>query len=134
MSVDRVETTGSSERTGQAESAAAESAGAAESVTTAAVRYYSIAPGVRLNVRSGPGTGYTIVRVLPEGGEGPDLLPVAGHHGHGPVRHVEHLGQHRQRRVRLRRVRAHRQRRVHRPALLLIPPGARGAGAAIIDA
>ncbi|MFF5185630.1 SH3 domain-containing protein [Streptomyces sp. NPDC000345] len=33
----------------------------------AAVTYYSIAPGVRLNVRSGPGTGYGIVRVLPEG-------------------------------------------------------------------
>ncbi|MFD8033430.1 hypothetical protein [Streptomyces sp. NPDC059717] len=27
---------------------------------------YSVAPGVRLNVRSGPGTGYSIVRVLPE--------------------------------------------------------------------
>ena len=34
---------------------------------TASVRYYSVAPGYRLNVRSGPGTGYTIVRVLPEG-------------------------------------------------------------------
>ncbi|MGA5143200.1 SH3 domain-containing protein [Streptomyces azureus] len=32
-----------------------------------ALRYYSVAPGVRLNVRSGPGTGYTVVRVLPEG-------------------------------------------------------------------
>ncbi|MEU5462778.1 SH3 domain-containing protein [Streptomyces althioticus] len=40
-----------------------------EAVTTAAagVRYYNVAPGVRLNVRSGPGTGYPIVRVLPEG-------------------------------------------------------------------
>ncbi|MET8412649.1 SH3 domain-containing protein [Streptomyces sp. NPDC005195] len=28
---------------------------------------YPIAPGVALNVRSGPGTGYRIVRVLPEG-------------------------------------------------------------------
>ncbi|MEU0603334.1 SH3 domain-containing protein [Streptomyces sp. NPDC006393] len=35
----------------------------------AAVRYYSVAPGVRLNVRSGPGTGYGIVRVLPEGAQ-----------------------------------------------------------------
>ncbi|MEV0172538.1 SH3 domain-containing protein [Streptomyces sp. NPDC050803] len=34
---------------------------------TAAYRYYDIAPGVRLNVRSGPGTGYSIVRILPEG-------------------------------------------------------------------
>ncbi|GAA3816127.1 hypothetical protein GCM10022206_63100 [Streptomyces chiangmaiensis] len=28
---------------------------------------YPVAPGVRLNVRSGPGTGYSIVSVLPEG-------------------------------------------------------------------
>ncbi|MET8285919.1 SH3 domain-containing protein [Streptomyces sp. NPDC051639] len=28
---------------------------------------YPIAPGSALNVRSGPGTGYRIVRVLPEG-------------------------------------------------------------------
>ncbi|MEU0674313.1 SH3 domain-containing protein [Streptomyces sp. NPDC006172] len=32
-----------------------------------AVNSYSVAPGVRLNVRSGPGTGYGVVRVLPEG-------------------------------------------------------------------
>lgn len=84
MSVDPVETTGSSERTGQAESAAAESAGAAESVTTAAVRYYSIAPGVRLNVRSGPGTGYTIVRVLPEGAKVPIFCQSPGTTVTGP--------------------------------------------------
>ncbi|WP_190201732.1 SH3 domain-containing protein [Streptomyces djakartensis] len=38
-------------------------------VTTlaAAATYFSIAPGVRVNVRSGPGTGYPIVKVLPEG-------------------------------------------------------------------
>lgn len=34
---------------------------------TTSVRYYSVAPGYRLNVRSGPGTGYALVRVLPEG-------------------------------------------------------------------
>ncbi|MER5435708.1 SH3 domain-containing protein [Streptomyces sp. NPDC002588] len=48
----------------------AESSGGAETVTTAAaasVTYYPIAPGVRLNVRSGPGTAYSVVRVLPEG-------------------------------------------------------------------
>jgi uncharacterized protein YraI len=28
---------------------------------------YPIAPNTRLNVRSGPGTQYTLVRVLPEG-------------------------------------------------------------------
>ena len=53
MSVDRVEE--------------AESADAAEAVTTAALTYYPVAPGVRLNVRSGPGTSYPIVKVLPEG-------------------------------------------------------------------
>ncbi|MFI2509698.1 hypothetical protein [Streptomyces sp. NPDC018972] len=35
----------------------------------AAVSYYSVAPGVRLNMCSGPGTGCPIVRVLPEGAE-----------------------------------------------------------------
>ncbi|MFI6209229.1 SH3 domain-containing protein [Streptomyces sp. NPDC051041] len=48
--------------------------GKEETVLTAAataVRYYSVAPGVRLNVRSGPGTGYSIVRVLPEGARVP---------------------------------------------------------------
>ncbi|MBQ1094345.1 MULTISPECIES: SH3 domain-containing protein [Streptomyces] len=59
MSVDRVE---------ESQKAAAE--GATEAVTaeaTTAVRYYPVAPGVRLNVRSGPGTNYTVVRVLTEG-------------------------------------------------------------------
>ncbi|MDQ0992297.1 SH3 domain-containing protein [Streptomyces sp. V3I7] len=36
-------------------------------VTATADRYYAVAPGVRLNVRSGPGTSYGIVRVLAEG-------------------------------------------------------------------
>ncbi|MBV2354590.1 SH3 domain-containing protein [Streptomyces sp. J2-1] len=36
-------------------------------MTASAVRTYDVAPGVRLNVRSGPGTGYRVVRVLPEG-------------------------------------------------------------------
>ncbi|MET8780724.1 SH3 domain-containing protein [Streptomyces sp. NPDC049097] len=59
MSVDRVE-----EAEGGVDSA--------EAVTkAAAVRYYAVAPGVRLNVRSGPGTGYPIVRVLPEGAQVP---------------------------------------------------------------
>ncbi|MCF3137356.1 SH3 domain-containing protein [Streptomyces olivochromogenes] len=49
----------------------AESAEAAEAVATAALHYYSVAPGMRLNVRSGPGTGYNIVRVLPEGAKVP---------------------------------------------------------------
>ncbi|MET8454169.1 SH3 domain-containing protein [Streptomyces sp. NPDC005209] len=49
----------------------AESAEAAEAVATAALHYYSVAPGCRLNVRSGPGTGYNLVRVLPEGAKVP---------------------------------------------------------------
>ncbi|MGW8066798.1 SH3 domain-containing protein [Streptomyces ziwulingensis] len=35
--------------------------------TAAALRSYAVAPGYRLNVRSGPGTQYSVVRVLPEG-------------------------------------------------------------------
>ncbi|KOG35460.1 SH3 domain-containing protein [Streptomyces resistomycificus] len=40
-------------------------------VTTTALRYYAVAPGVRLNVRSGPGTNYTVVRILAEGARVP---------------------------------------------------------------
>ncbi|MEU0755434.1 SH3 domain-containing protein [Streptomyces albogriseolus] len=53
MSVDRVQEPATTE--------------GAVTTAAAAVRYYNVAPGVRLNVRSGPGTGYPIVRVLPEG-------------------------------------------------------------------
>jgi uncharacterized protein YraI len=59
MSVDRVEDA----REGGQESAAA------PGVAAAVVRYYAVAPGVRLNVRNGPGTGYSTVRTLPEGAE-----------------------------------------------------------------
>ncbi|MEU3935345.1 SH3 domain-containing protein [Streptomyces sp. NPDC029044] len=61
MSVDRVEETVG----GQVTEAVTAEAG------TAAVRYYSVAPGVRVNVRSGPGTNYTVVRVLSEGAKVP---------------------------------------------------------------
>ncbi|MFF3850173.1 SH3 domain-containing protein [Streptomyces sp. NPDC002328] len=45
-----------------------EGGGAEQAVmTAAAVSSYPVAPGVRLNVRSGPGTGYGVVRVLSEG-------------------------------------------------------------------
>ncbi|MEU9444723.1 SH3 domain-containing protein [Streptomyces sp. NPDC048304] len=54
MAVDRAEET-------------AADAGEAAVSAEAAVRTYAVAPGVRLNVRSGPGTDYGIVRVLPEG-------------------------------------------------------------------
>ncbi|MBN0048126.1 SH3 domain-containing protein [Streptomyces actuosus] len=64
MSVDRAEEPGTK---------AAETTLAAVSV-----RYYSIAPGVRLNVRSGPGTGYSIVRVLPAGSKIPIFCQTRG--------------------------------------------------------
>ncbi|MEU1464636.1 SH3 domain-containing protein [Streptomyces sp. NPDC005727] len=40
-------------------------------VAAQSLRYYSVAPDVRLNVRSGPGTSYNIVRVLPYGAKVP---------------------------------------------------------------
>ncbi|MEU4097864.1 SH3 domain-containing protein [Streptomyces sp. NPDC026673] len=40
-------------------------AGDAAAASADEVITYPVAPGVRLNVRSGPGTGYQIVKVLP---------------------------------------------------------------------
>ncbi|MGW0712617.1 SH3 domain-containing protein [Streptomyces sp. NPDC002643] len=57
---------------------------AASASVTAAVRYYSIAPGVRLNVRSGPSTSYGVVRVLPEGAEVPIYCQTPGQTISGP--------------------------------------------------
>jgi uncharacterized protein YraI len=68
MSVDRVE--------------GAEAEGVA--VTAAALRTYAIAPGVRLNVRSGPGTNYTVVRVLSEGSRVPIYCQTPGTTVTGP--------------------------------------------------
>ncbi|MFJ6389676.1 SH3 domain-containing protein [Streptomyces sp. NPDC091972] len=51
---------------------------------TASVRYYSIAPGVRLNVRSGPGTNYSLIRVLPEGSKVPIYCQTPGTSVSGP--------------------------------------------------
>ncbi|MFF7472351.1 SH3 domain-containing protein [Streptomyces sp. NPDC008092] len=60
----------------------AESGGEEEAATTLAaattVRYYSVAPGVRLNVRSGPGTSYDITRTLPEGAKVPIYCQTPG--------------------------------------------------------
>ncbi|WP_028810204.1 SH3 domain-containing protein [Streptomyces sp. 351MFTsu5.1] len=70
MSVERVEEAG-------VETAEARTA-------TASVRYYSVAPGVRLNVRSGPGTGYSVVRVLPEGAKVPIYCQTPGTSVSGP--------------------------------------------------
>ncbi|MET8246790.1 SH3 domain-containing protein [Streptomyces sp. NPDC005202] len=71
MSVDRVEEV---EGGGEAEAVA----------TTAALPYYQVAPGVRLNVRSGPGTSYSIVRVLPEGASVPIYCQTPGSTVTGP--------------------------------------------------
>lgn len=73
MSVDRVEEVASG--------------GTAEAVTmaaTAALTYYPIAPGVRLNVRSGPGTGYPVVKVLAEGTKVPIFCQSPGTSVSGP--------------------------------------------------
>lgn len=48
------------------------------------VRAYPVAPGVRLNVRSGPGTNYRIVRVLPEGATVPIYCQRPGETVTGP--------------------------------------------------
>ncbi|MYX29987.1 SH3 domain-containing protein [Streptomyces sp. SID8381] len=48
-----------------------ETRAATAGLAAATVRYYAVAPGVRLNVRSGPGTGYALVRVLNEGAQVP---------------------------------------------------------------
>ncbi|MDT9697236.1 SH3 domain-containing protein [Streptomyces sp. P17] len=55
-----------------------------EALATASYRYYSIAPGVRLNVRNGPGTNYDIVRVLPEGSRVPIYCQMPGTTVTGP--------------------------------------------------
>ncbi|MFI9648688.1 SH3 domain-containing protein [Streptomyces sp. NPDC052040] len=56
----------------------------------ASLRYYSVAPGTRVNVRSGPGTGYAVIRVLPEGAKVPIYCQtpgttVTGPYGTSPV-------------------------------------------------
>ncbi|MGY5059152.1 SH3 domain-containing protein [Streptomyces sp. 900105755] len=68
MSVDHVQ---------EAESSGEESA-ATKLAATTTVRYYSVAPGVRLNVRSGPGTSYDITRTLPEGAKVPIYCQTPG--------------------------------------------------------
>ena len=61
-----------------------ESGDEAEALAAAALTYYPIAPGVRLNVRSGPGTSYPIVKVLPEGTRVPIFCQKAGTTVTGP--------------------------------------------------
>ncbi|RMB80965.1 SH3 domain-containing protein [Streptomyces shenzhenensis] len=57
----------------------------AAAVTVAATAStYPVAPGVRLNVRSGPGTNYGIVRVLPAGSRVPIFCQTPGTTVTGP--------------------------------------------------
>ncbi|WP_369391050.1 SH3 domain-containing protein [Streptomyces sp. CG1] len=72
MSVDRVE------------EAATGTESTAATATESAVRTYAVAPGVRLNVRNGPGTSYGIVRVLPEGTRVPIFCQTPGTTVSGP--------------------------------------------------
>ncbi|MFF4505013.1 SH3 domain-containing protein [Streptomyces sp. NPDC001401] len=74
MSVDHIDEAGRGE--GETVTAAA--------AATADLRYYSVAPGVRLNVRRGPGTQYSIVRVLPEGAKVPIFCQTPGTAVTGP--------------------------------------------------
>ncbi|MFD7933152.1 SH3 domain-containing protein [Streptomyces sp. NPDC059755] len=74
MSVDRVEV----------EEAASGGTAEALATATAALTYYPVAPGVRLNVRSGPGTSYPVVRVLAEGTKVPIFCQTPGTSVSGP--------------------------------------------------
>ncbi|MGA5418492.1 SH3 domain-containing protein [Streptomyces pseudogriseolus] len=58
--------------------------GATGTLAASATRYYDVAPGVRLNVRSGPGTGYPVVRILPEGAKVPIFCQTPGTRVTGP--------------------------------------------------
>jgi uncharacterized protein YraI len=84
MSVDRVEEVARAEEVRGGEQEAVTTAAVTTTASTTAVRYYSVAPGVRLNVRRGPGTGYAIVRVLPEGAKVPIYCQTPGTTVAGP--------------------------------------------------
>ncbi|MFD9322109.1 SH3 domain-containing protein [Streptomyces sp. NPDC060053] len=73
MSVDRVE-----------EVVSGETAEAVTTAVAASLTYYPVAPGVRLNVRSGPGTSYPVVRVLAEGVKVPIFCQTPGTSVTGP--------------------------------------------------
>ncbi|MET7678884.1 SH3 domain-containing protein [Streptomyces sp. NPDC005423] len=65
------------------EATAARTVGTAEAAV-AALTTYPVAPGVRLNVRSGPGTGYAVVRVLAEDARIPIYCQTPGTSVSGP--------------------------------------------------
>ncbi|MFI6662768.1 SH3 domain-containing protein [Streptomyces sp. NPDC050523] len=82
MSVDRIEATDGGEA---GEGTVTQTAVAGEAfAATASVQTYPVAPGVRLNVRRGPGTNYQIVRVLPEGSRVPIFCQTPGTTVSGP--------------------------------------------------
>ncbi|MEV5436801.1 SH3 domain-containing protein [Streptomyces sp. NPDC052682] len=81
MSVHRVEKV--ADRVG-AEAVADRPEAVVSAVETTALRYYSVAPGYRVNVRSGPGTDYRVVRVLPEGARVPIYCQTPGTRVTGP--------------------------------------------------
>lgn len=56
----------------------------AEATATAAQRLYPIAPGYTVNVRSGPGTHYRLVRTLPPGSRVPIFCQRPGETISGP--------------------------------------------------
>ncbi|WNZ09466.1 SH3 domain-containing protein [Streptomyces sp. 11x1] len=79
MSVEHAE-----EITGDGEGEQTATVAVTAAAVTAAVRYYSVAPGVRVNVRSGPSTSYGIVRVLSEGARVPIYCQTPGQTISGP--------------------------------------------------
>ncbi|MFJ9680301.1 SH3 domain-containing protein [Streptomyces sp. NPDC101194] len=72
----------------QIDTATTDAAGAAESTAALAgtddVTRYPIAPGYRVNVRTGPGTKYGIVRTLPYGVKVPVYCQKPGERVTGP--------------------------------------------------
>ncbi|MEU1197319.1 peptidase [Streptomyces sp. NPDC005813] len=56
----------------------------AEALTTETARTYPLAPGYSVNVRSGPGTHYSIVRTLPAGSSIPIRCQCPGETVTGP--------------------------------------------------
>lgn len=69
------------EETAQAPQASEESVRTDSALVT---KHYPIAPGYRVNVRSGPGTEYSVVRVLPAGTSVPINCQVDGTTETGP--------------------------------------------------
>lgn len=62
----------------------AQTATATATIEATAVHYYSVAPGVQLHVRSGPGTNYSLVRTLAEGAKVPIYCQTPGQTVTGP--------------------------------------------------